>query len=478
VAAVRKTKIVATAGPQSSDPVTLARLLEAGADVIRLNLAHGDPETHAATAACAREQADKAGRIVGLLADLPGPKMRTGPVEKERVVLYSGAAFELTTETVPGDWNRVSTNVPNLEDLVSPGDEIFLADGTIVLEVKNVRANGVDTVVRRGGALRSRKGLHLPQAERHLEAFTEDDRAGLQRALDQHIELVGLSFVRDAEDIRRARSALPEEGHRPALVAKIETRSALENLDEIILEADVVMVARGDLGIQVPLHRVPLIQKDIIRRCNATATPVITATQMLESMTREPLPTRAEVTDVANAVFDGTDALMLSEETAVGEDPPLAVKTMSDIANAAEGDPMFGPGLTSLPETRTNDDPVAWAVARAAVQAAEDLNVKAILCPTRSGATPRRVSAFRPKPPIIGMSDSHETTGALSLAWGVVPYLFPSSDSPTAVEEDVERTRVAAIDSGAAAVGDLVAVVAGAPGPRAGNTDYVRIIRL
>ena len=475
---VRKTKIVATAGPKSRDAGTLARMLDAGADVIRLNLAHGDPDSHEAIVGTAREEADKAGRVVGLLADLPGPKMRTGIIAKERVVLHSGEKFELTTEDIEGDWTRVSTNVPNLEEMVTSGEEIFLADGTIVLEVKNVKQGTVETVVRRGGALRSRKGLHLPGAERHLEAFTQADQEGLARALELHLELVGISFVRDAEDVRRARAALPQHGHRPALVAKIETRSALDHLDEIILEADVVMVARGDLGIQVPIHRVPLIQKDIIRRCNATATPVITATQMLESMTREPLPTRAEVTDVANAVFDGTDAMMLSEETAVGEDPPLAVKTMSDIALAAEGDPLFGPGLTALPEARTDDDPVAWAVARAAVQAAEDLHVTAILCPTRSGATPRRVSAFRPKPPIIGMSDSHETAGALSLAWGVIPYLFPEQDSPTAVEEDVERTRQAALDSGAAKAGDLVAVVAGSPGPRAGNTDYVRIIRL
>ena len=469
---------MATAGPQSSDPVILARLLEAGADVIRLNFAHGDPEGHRSTVACAREQAEKAGRVVGLLADLPGPKMRTGPIAKENVVLYTGEKFALTNEKVDGDWNQVSTNVEHLEELISPGDQIFLADGTIILEAEKVTRGVVHTVIRRGGALRSRKGMHLPQAEKQLEAFTPEDRLGLERALDLHIEAVGISFVRDAEDVRRARAALPKDGHRPALVAKIETLSALDNLDEIILEADVVMVARGDLGIQVPLHRVPLIQKDIIRRCNATATPVITATQMLESMTREPLPTRAEATDVANAVFDGTDAVMLSEETAVGVNPPLAVKTMSDIALAAEADGHFDPGLAHLPHTRSEDDPVAWAVARAAVLAAEDLKVKAILCPTRSGATPRRVSAFRPKPPIIGMSDSHETTGALSLAWGVVPYQFPTSNSPKAVEEDVERTRQAALEGGVVAEGDLVAVVAGAPGPRAGNTDYVRIIRL
>jgi pyruvate kinase len=478
VSGVRKTKIVATAGPRSSDPETLASLLAAGADVVRLNFAHGDATTHAATARRAREVAAEAGRIVGLLADLPGPKMRTGPLIKDQILLYSGERFELTSELIDGDWNRVSTNVERLEDLVSPGDEIFLADGSIVLEVKNVKRGSVESVVARGGVLRSRKGMHLPQAERHLEAFTEKDEEGLHRALDLGLELVGISFVRDAEDVRRARAALPKDGHRPALVAKIETRSAMENLDEIILEADVVMVARGDLGIQIPIHRVPLIQKEIIRRCNATATPVITATQMLESMTREPLPTRAEVTDVANAVLDGTDALMLSEETAIGEHPALAVSTMSDIARAAEGDPGFLPTLHALPEARSVDDPVAWAVARAAVQAAHDLNVTAILCPTRSGATPRRVSAFRPTPPIIGLSDSRETSGALSLAWGVIPYLFPTTETPSDIEEDVERTQQAALETGLVSKGDLVAVVAGAPGPRAGNTDFVRIIRL
>jgi pyruvate kinase len=456
----------------------LAQLLAAGVDVFRLNFAHGDLDGHTEIARSAREQAEETGRVVGILADLPGPKMRTGPVTREPVMLHPGEPFELTSEEVEGDWNRVSTNVEGLDDLVSPGDEVFLADGAIVLEIKNVGAKSVEAVVVRGGLLRSRKGMHLPQAERQLKAFTEDDERGLRRALELHLELVGLSFIRDADDIRRAKAAIPDSGHKPALVAKIETRSALQNLDEIILEADVVMVARGDLGIQVPLHQVPLIQKDIIRRCNATATPVITATQMLESMTRQPIPTRAEVTDVANAVFDGTDALMLSEETAVGEYPELAVKTMSEIANAAESDEWFRPGLTKLPDARKTDDPVAWAVAHAAVQAAHNLGVQAILCPTRSGATPRRVSAFRPRPPIVGLSDSHETAGALSLAWGVVPCLLPKEQAPSDVEEDIERTRKAALDAGVVSPGDLVAVVAGTPGPRAGNTDFVRIVRL
>jgi pyruvate kinase len=441
---------------------------------VRLNLAHDEPASHRRAAAAAREQAAGLGRTVGVLVDLPGPKMRTGLLEGDAVVLEPGADFSITSRRVEGNSQRVSTSVEGLPRMVVPGDSIYLADGAIVLEVVSLGRAEVKTRVVRGGLLRSGKGMHVPTAERDVKSFTERDRAALTVGQRLGADLVGLSFVRDAADVRRVRDALPTHGHRPLIVAKIETRSALDNLDGIVGEADAVMVARGDLGIQTDLHGVPLVQKDIIATCNRAGVPVITATQMLESMTRSPIPTRAEVTDVANAVLDGTDALMLSEETAVGEHPDQAVEVMSEVAQEAEARPRGGnfPSPAEQPEER-----ISWAVARAAVQAAEDTSVAAILCPTRTGATPRRVAAFRPSMSVIGLSGREETIGALALVWGVLPLYFEAMRAARDTREEVARAAAAARRAGLVERADLVAVVAGSPGPRAGRTDDVRLAR-
>ncbi|MFN2489792.1 MAG: pyruvate kinase [Actinomycetota bacterium] len=470
----RRTKIIATLGPATRAPGALRTLLEAGVDVVRLNLAHDDPRAHQRTAAAARDAAKDLDRVVGVLVDLPGPKMRTGPIVDGAVLLEAEGDFTLTEEELEGDAARVCTSVEGLSGMVSSGDVIYLADGAIVLEVRDTGSSDVHTSVVRGGVLRSRKGMHIPRAERVVQTFSATDRDALKVGLGLRADLVGLSFVRDALDVRRVREALPKRGHVPHLVAKIETSSAVENLEEIIAEADAVMVARGDLGIQTPLRSVPLLQKEIIDACNKAGKPVITATQMLESMTRAPLPTRAEVADVANAVLDGTDALMLSEETAVGEYARETVATMADIALSAEARPCG----TERPSPRErSDDRVSWAVARAAVEAAEDVAVRAILCPTRSGATPRRVAAFRPSMPIIGLSGSRATIGALALVWGVIPLPMPAMKEARDAREEVERTTRASREAGLVDAGDLVAVAAGSPGPRAGRTDYVRIAR-
>lgn len=472
---MRRTKIVATLGPKTWDAKETRALLEAGVDVVRLNLAHGTPEEHWRAAENAREQAADLGRVVGVLADLPGPKMRTGPIEQEEVLLRSGDPFILCNGDVPGDWQRVSTTVPDLVRYVQPGEEIYLADGTIVLRVDEVKGDEVHTEVVRGGRLRSRKGMHLPAAERMVQAFTDEDRASLEYAVKMKVDFVGLSFVRDADDVRRAKAALPKRGPKPMVVAKIETRSAVEKIDEIVLEADAIMVARGDLGIQMPLHEIPLIQKHVIETCNLAGKPVITATQMLESMTRQPLPTRAEVSDVANAVLDGTHALMLSEETAVGEYPVETVREMARIAAFTERQ-----GSYSLEphEAHRADDRVSWAVAHAAVEAANDLDVSAILCPTRSGSTAFRVAAFRPHMPIVGLSERPETLGPLSIVWGVIPLRVEGAPENWTAEEDVERAAQAAQRAGLVRSGDHIAVVAGTPGRRAGRTDYVRVVRV
>jgi pyruvate kinase len=469
----RRTKIVTTIGPSSRDERVLRSLIEAGVDVVRLNFAHDTMDAHMKTADLARRLARDMGKVVGVLVDLPGPKMRTGPIRGEELELEMGQRFVLTGRDVDGDAERVSTSVDGLPSFVSEGEEIFLADGQIVLEVRSVEGDDVITEVIRPGTLRSRKGMHVPSAEAHVSAFTAEDEVALRGSLELEADLVGLSFVRDASDIQRVRAALPEHGHKPRLVAKIETASAVANLAEIVPEADAVMVARGDLGIQTPLRRVPLLQKEIIKTCNEWGRPVITATQMLESMTDAPLPTRAEVADVANAVLDGTDALMLSEETAVGDDPVGVLQMMSDVAQSAET------ALAQWPRPVCKDartDAVSWAVSRAAVRAAEDLKVAAIMCPTRTGSTPRRVATSRPSMPIVALSASLTTLGPLGLVWGVVPLHLP--ETPVAYEQraDVERVTQAAMRAGVVSPGDLVAVVGGSSGPRAGSTDSLRIV--
>ncbi len=473
---MRRTKIIATLGPASWGKKEVRALLEAGADVFRVNLAHGTRAEHENAIRTAREQARELGRVVGILADLPGPKMRTGPVQGDEVELHPGRTFVLTSEDVEGDSERVSTSIADLSELTQVGEEIYLADGEIVLSVKAITSGEVVTEVMRGGFLRSRKGMHIPRAERKVQAFTPRDSEALSEALKLKVDFIGLSFIRDESDVQRVKDELPKKGRRPLLVAKIETGSAVEHLSEIVAVADAVMVARGDLGIQLPLHMVPLLQKEIIASCNEAGKPVITATQMLESMTRSPLPTRAEVTDVANAVLDGTHTLMLSEETAIGDYAVESVMQMSEIASAAEiAEERF---ITEPDSAHMSDDRVSWAVAHAAVQAAEDLGVAAILCPTRSGSTPFRVAAFRPSMPIVGLSEKTDTLGALTLVWGVTALPVDPPPEDDTAEKDVERAWRSAKSAGIVRAGDHVAVVAGSPGRRAGRTDYVRIIKV
>jgi pyruvate kinase len=471
---MRRTKIVATVGPATDSRPAMHALLAAGADVVRLNAAHGDVPTHTERARQARSIATELGRVVGVLVDLPGPKMRSGPIAGDEVELDAGAQFTLTAAAIDGDTTQVSTTLPELARWVDPGDEVYLADGAIVLKVERIDGDDVVCEVMRGGILRSRKGMHVPRAEAHVDPFTDADAIALKMAVSIKADFVGLSFVRRPEDIEFVRSQLPKRGHKPQLVAKIETAVALDHLPSIVGAADAVMVARGDLGIQVPARRVPLIQKEIIRFCNMSGKPVITATQMLESMTRAPLPTRAEVNDVANAVLDGTDALMLSEETAVGAYATDAVQTMSEVAEAAENWPRSrttpeGAGATA------DDDRVAWAVAHAAVQAAEDLRVGAIVCPTQSGTTARRVAAFRPSVPIAGVASSQEVLGRMTLVWGVRPlHAAHANDTDLHLDSAIKACR----ECGILQKGELVAFVSGSPGKRAGATDTVRVVRV
>ena len=473
---MRRTKIVATLGPATRDLDVLKSLLGAGVDVVRLNLAHPDPPTHLEASTAVRKVSDQLGREIAILADLPGPKMRTGPIAGNELALEAGQTFTLYYTDRLGDAAGVGTTVEHLADLVEIGDDIVLADGAIILKVVGIENDDVRTEVVRRGLLRSRKGMHVPRAEAKLRSFSRDDREALDLALRCRADLIGLSFIRDVQDIEDVRSALSASAdikRHPLLVAKIETRSAIENLDKIVRAADAVMVARGDLGIQMPFQEVPLLQKQIIDTCNRSGIPVITATQMLESMTHGPLPSRAEVNDVANAVLDGTDALMLSEETAVGKYPVASVETMHDIAQAAERQ---GEAHLGYEQHEDSDDPVSWAIARAAVHAAQELNVAAIVCPTRSGVTARRVASFRPRMPIIGLSHLSEIVRSLALVWGVIPMTVAELPEDLGETETIARAVDAVRDSGFVRSGDLVSVVAGGPKPRTGSTDFVRIV--
>jgi pyruvate kinase len=471
---VRRTKIVATLGPASRDAAVIDSLIKTGVDVLRLNFAHADAPTQRDLANLVRESASRNDRVVGLLADLPGPKMRTGPVRDGEVRLEAGQPFELREGHDVGGESGVTTTVPQITNLLASGDEVFLADGQIVLDVEEVRSDGIRTSVIRGGVLRSGKGMHIPGAERKLHAFSARDEEALHQALEIGADLIGLSFIRDAEDVANVKERVAAKPSPPAIVAKIETRSAVENLDDIIQLADGVMIARGDLGIQLPFREIPLLQKDIIAACNQTGTPVITATQMLESMTRSPLPTRAEVNDVANAVIDGTDAVMLSEETAVGDYPVETVRVMSEIASEVEFRRSSAPAR-AMPGP---DDPVSWAIARAAVQASEELKVAVIVCPTRTGATARRIAAFRPSMPILAIHHTIDTLRHLALAWGVVPFQVPFLRADELSVRGLKRALKAVHDSQSAQPGQRITLVAGGTPPRASSTDLVRILTL
>ncbi len=403
----RRTKIIATVGPAQDPPGALERLLDTGVDVLRVNLSHASPRAQAERVRRARAHR----RDIAVLVDLAGPKLRLGELPAEQLVT-AGETLTLGAGGVPvGD--------PSLYDRVRPGDPIFIADGTIDLEAREIATDRVVCRVRVGGTLRSRKGINLPRDTSSLPALTDKDRADLADVGVLAPDFVAISYVRHERDLAEARglTKLP-------LVAKIEKQQALERLDAIVGASDAIMVARGDLGVEIPIERVPAMQKRIIRACNRAGRPVITATQMLMSMVSSPLPTRAEVTDVANAVLDGTDAVMLSEETAVGHDPAGAVQMM--IRLLCETEPLLpaheGPARSEM----TN------ALAHAAADLADDLDAAAIIVPTRTGMSAERLSAFRPRRPILAYCRVPETTRRLHLAWGVraIDLTVPAGSDP------------------------------------------------
>jgi pyruvate kinase len=468
---MRRTKIVATIGPASRDPETLARLVEAGLDVARLNFSHGDRDLHAENAARVRAASAAVGRPVAILQDLPGPKLRIGPLADDRVELKPGERLVLVCGTTePGDGGRMSVSWGGLPDSVDPDDIIYLADGAIRLRVDRIR-NGdgeVETMVEVGGSVASRQGLNIPGNTRGLAAVPEEDLDMLRFGESIGVDVVALSFVRTAEDVEyvRRHTRLP-------LVAKIEKPQAVDNAEEIIRAADTVMVARGDLGIELPIEDVPIVQKQLLRIAGKLARPAITATQMLDSMVNSSRPTRAEVADVANAILDGTDAVMLSQETAIGAYPVGAVEMMAAVAERTEH---------TLPYRTWNEERVrrdardpAYTIAYSACAAARDLHLAALVVPTLSGRSARLISSHRPQVPIYALSPGKETVRRCSLMWGVQAGSMRRHEVTEALIADAAR-RV--VELGWVKSGARVGITAGLPSGRPGTTSLFQIQRV
>lgn len=466
-----KTKIVCTIGPASRSPEVLERLVMAGMDVARLNFSHGTQAEHGRMIADLRKIARRLGRPVALLQDLAGPKIRIGPIRSGPVVLEPGAPFTLTSRRVPGDVRTVSINYPTMVTDVRKGDTLLLSDGSLELEVVAVDGRDIRCRVVIGGPLNSFKGINLPARTLRTPSLTAKDRDDLRFGLRNDVDYVAMSFVRSAGDIATVRRHMKRCGGSAPVIAKIEKHEALEALDAIVEAADGLMVARGDLGVETPLEKIPRVQKDLIRRSREAGKPVITATQMLRSMVDSPRPTRAEVTDVANAILDGTDAVMLSEETAVGKYPVESVAMMARIAREAEGIPSSCDGARPR-EIDPLPGSLPGAVACAASSLAAGVRAAAIVTFTRSGSTARLVSRCRPEVPILALTPEERTRRQLALCWGVLPVL---GEDLGRTDEMAAAALEAAKKAGLVRKGQTVVITAGVPTGVPGTTNLIKV---
>ncbi len=470
-----RTRIVCTLGPATAGLDVLQRLIRAGMDVARMNFSHGTYDEHRAVLRNVRQAAAAAGRPIAVLQDLQGPKIRTGPLAQGSAELKPGARITLTTDAVPGDALRVSTDFPGLPAEVRPGEPILVDDGRIRLRVTAVEGRDVQCEVVIGGTLMPHKGINLPGVPVNIPSLTAKDLKDLAWGVENGVDYVALSFVRSADDIRELREQIRKlTGDRGALpvIAKIEKPQAIRNLDAIIGEADGVMIARGDLGVELPPEDVPLLQKRIARKCNAAGKPVIVATQMLESMIQNPVPTRAEASDVANAVMDGGDAVMLSGETSVGKYPVEAVEIMERIICKIESAEHRRPPDRPSGAVEDRHD----ALGRAACVLAEQMKAAAIVTVTNSGQTARVLARYRPDRPIIAITDSDRTLRRLSIVWGIRGILIDNLgvDSDKALQIVQERL----VSAGIAKSGEYVVVLAGVPFFARGSTNVIKVERI
>lgn len=460
----KRTKIVCTIGPASASAEVLESMIGEGMDVARLNFSHGTPEEHRHTARLVRKLSDGAGRPVAVLGDLAGPRIRVGKMG-EGSMLTTGSTVTLTPRDLVGSGGVIPVSYSGLARDVTAGDAILLADGSLELRVEEQRGNDLVCRVVVGGPLASHKGVNVPMRALSLPSLTEKDVRDLSFAVSNEFDMVAQSFVQSPEDIDAARAVMQDEGRVLPIIAKVERKGALDRIEDIITAADGAMVARGDLGVEIPLAKVPEIQKRIIDHARRLARPVITATQMLQSMVTSPQPTRAEATDVYNAVLDGTDAIMLSEETAVGQHPVEAVRFLAAIAREAD---------VAVVEQDGNGQPqaeeVAGAVAGATVSMARSLHAAAIVAPTSSGRTPRTIARHRPQQPVLALCSDPPVLRTLCLTWGVVPVPFAG---PMSVDSVIKKSRDLAAAEGIP-TGSPVVVAMGYP-PRRGLTNMVLV---
>jgi pyruvate kinase len=463
----RRTKIIATLGPSSSTPEIIGRLFQAGADVFRLNFSHGTHEDHAARFAAIREVEEKFDRPIGILADVQGPKLRVGRFGGGRVHLQTGQQFRLDLNATPGNAQRVNLPHPEIIEAAAIGSSLLLDDGKLRLRVLHKRADALETEVVVGGPLSDRKGVNVPDVVLPIPALTVKDREDLEFAVSHGASYIGLSFVQRPEDVAEAKRLI---GGRCWVMVKLEKPQALDNLEEILALTDAVMVARGDLGVELPPEEVPLAQKRIVRLSRQLGKPVVVATQMLESMISAPAPTRAEASDVATAVFDGADAVMLSGETAAGQYPYEAVNMMDRIVARVEQDAGWRAMIDAshtAPESNA-----ASAIAAASAQVGQTIGAKALVAYTASGSTALRMARERPVAPVIGLTPNLVTARLMAVVWGVHAVVTPDVHSMT---EAVSRAARASLTEGFATHGEEIVVTAGVPFGQAGTTNALRV---
>jgi pyruvate kinase len=466
---MRRAKIMCTLGPAVDTPEQVRALVDAGMDVARLNMSHGEPADHAHRYHMVREAADATGRAVGILADLQGPKIRLGRFAAGPVVWATGETVIITTEAVDGTHDRVSTTYAELSRDVTVGDRLLVDDGKVGLQVTSVAGSDVHCLVTEGGPVSDNKGLSLPNVSVSVPAMSEKDEADLRFALTLKVDFVALSFVRFAEDIKGVHAIMDEMGTRVPVIAKIEKPEAVDNLDSILAAFDGLMVARGDLGVELPLEQVPLVQKRAVQLGRENAKPVIVATQMLDSMMENSRPTRAEASDVANAVLDGADALMLSGETSVGKFPIVAVQTMARIVSTVEAADRGVPPLQHNPRTK------GGAISKAAKDVAEVLSARAVVCFTQSGDTVRRLARFHSTLPLLAFTPEPPVRSQLALTWGVETFL---TEYVTHTDEMVRQVEASLLRIGRYQTGDTVVIVAGSPPSTPGSTNALRVHRM
>lgn len=466
---MRKTKIVCTIGPASQDTVVLERLIKAGMNVARLNMAHGSHDYHRDTISNVRKASAKLGIPVAILMDIKGPELRIGEIG-EKVLLEEGQTYSLTAEKIIGNQKKVSINYPDLVKDIEIKEQVLIDDGLLRLEVQDKTATDIICRVIVGGELKSHKGVNLPGTVLNLPSLTEKDQRDLLLAIEQKLDFIAASFIQKASDVLQIRAFLEEHNWNMDIISKIESREGVRNIEEIIRTSDGIMVARGDLGVQIPAEEVPLIQKMIIKKCNQAGKPVITATQMLDSMIRNPMPTRAEATDVANAIFDGTDAIMLSGETAAGKYPVEAVATMSKIARTTEQALPYEEYLKQ--KTELGSISVPDALSHATCQTARELGVAAIVTATSSGHTAQMVSKYKPEAPIIAVTPEERIIRKLQLVWGVYSVKVGFTKS---TDEMLKMAVEGALESGFVKNGDVIIITAGVPVGIQGTTNLIKV---